>query len=205
MTSSELSALLVLATVSSFTPGPNTTLSTAMAANHGLKHAMRFVLAVPVGWGILFTLCATGVGGLVVAWPPLRWGIVSVGTGYLLWLATRLWQSGSLQQADSQKLQVGFIQGVGLQFLNIKAWMLALAIVAGWVAGKPDAAERTLLLLPIMVAFGFVSNLTYAVAGSMLRHWLAHGRRLLIFNRCMSAALVATVLWMLNGLRQSAA
>jgi threonine/homoserine/homoserine lactone efflux protein len=205
MTSSELSALLVLATVSSFTPGPNTTLSTAMAANYGLKRAMRFVLAVPVGWGILFALCATGVGGLVVAWPPLRWGIVSVGTGYLLWLATRLWQSGSLQQADSQKLQVGFIQGVGLQFLNIKAWMLALAIVAGWVAGKPDAAERTLLLLPIMVAYGFVSNLTYAVAGSMLRHWLAHGRRLLMFNRCMSAALVATVLWMLNGLRQSAA
>lgn len=205
MTSSELSALLVLATVSSFTPGPNTTLSTAMAANYGLKRAMRFVLAVPVGWGILFALCATGVGGLVVAWPPLRWGIVSVGTGYLLWLATRLWQSGSLQQADSQKLQVGFIQGVGLQFLNIKAWMLALAIVAGWVAGKPDAAERTLLLLPIMVAYGFVSNLTYAVAGSMLRHWLAHGRRLLMFNRCMSAALVATVLWMLNGLHQSAA
>jgi threonine/homoserine/homoserine lactone efflux protein len=204
MTSSELSALLVLATVSSFTPGPNTTLSTAMAANYGLKRAMRFVLAVPVGWGILFTLCATGVGGLVVAWPPLRWGIVSVGTGYLLWLATRLWQSGSLQQADSQKLQVGFIQGVGLQFLNIKAWMLALAIVAGWVAGKPDAAERTLLLLPIMVAFGFVSNLTYALAGAMLRHWLAHGRRLLMFNRCMSAALVATVVWMLNGLRQSA-
>lgn len=205
MTSSELSALLVLATVSSFTPGPNTTLSTAMAANHGLKRAMRFVLAVPVGWGILFTLCATGLGGLVVAWPPLRWGIASVGTGYLLWLATRLWQSGSLQQADSQRLQVSFIQGVGLQFLNIKAWMLALAIVAGWVAGKPDAAERTLLLLPIMVAFGFVSNLTYAVAGSMLRHWLAHGRRLLMFNRCMSAALVATVLWMLNDLRQSAA
>lgn len=203
MTSSELSALLVLATVSSFTPGPNTTLSTAMAANHGLKRAMRFVLAVPVGWGILFTLCATGLGGLVVAWPPLRWGIVTLGTGYLLWLASRLWQSGSLQQADSNKLQVGFIQGVGLQFLNIKAWMLALAIVAGWVAGREDATERTLMLLPIMVAYGFVSNLTYAVAGSMLRHWLAHGRRLLMFNRCMSVALVATALWILNGLRQS--
>ncbi|WP_396431801.1 LysE family translocator [Limnohabitans sp.] len=203
MTSSELSALLVLATVSSFTPGPNTTLSTAMAANHGLKRAMRFVLAVPVGWGILFTLCATGLGGLVVAWPPLRWGIVTLGTGYLLWLASRLWQSGSLQQADSNKLQVGFVQGVGLQFLNIKAWMLALAIVAGWVAGREDATERTLMLLPIMVAYGFVSNLTYAVAGSMLRHWLAHGHRLLMFNRCMSVALVATALWILNGLRQS--
>lgn len=205
MTSSELSALLVLATVSSFTPGPNTTLSTAMAANHGLRHAMRFVLAVPVGWGILFILCATGLGGLVVAFPPLRWGIVVLGNAYLLWLASRLWRSGSLQQTDNSKLQVGFVQGVGLQFLNIKAWMLALAIVAGWIAGRDDGAERTLLLLPIMVAYGFVSNLVYAVAGSMLRHWLAQGRRLLMFNRCMSIALLGTVLWILNGLRQSAA
>ena len=205
MTPSELSALLVLATVSSFTPGPNTTLSTAMAANHGLRRAMRFVCAVPVGWGILFALCATGLGGLVVAFPPLRWGIVTLGTAYLLWLASRLWQSGSLQQADSTKLQVGFVQGVGLQFPNIKAWMLALAIVAGWVAGRDDATARTLVLLPIMVAYGFVSNLTYAVAGSMLRHWLAHGRRLLVFNRCMAMALVATALWILNGLRHNAA
>jgi threonine/homoserine/homoserine lactone efflux protein len=94
---------------------------------------------------------------------------------------------------------------VGLQFLNIKAWMLALAIVAGWVAGREDAAARTLILLPIMVAYGFVSNLTYAVAGSMLRHWLAHGRRLLVFNRCMSVALVTTAFWILNGLRPNAA
>ncbi|WP_299511728.1 LysE family translocator [uncultured Limnohabitans sp.] len=205
MTSTELSALLVLATVSSFTPGPNTTLSTAMAANHGLSRAMRFVCAVPVGWGILFTLCATGLGSLVVAWPPLHWGIVVLGNGYLLWLASRLWQSGSLQQADSAKLQVGFAQGVGLQFLNIKAWMLALAIVAGWVAGREDATARTMVLLPIMVAYGFLSNLTYAVAGSLLRHWLTHGKRLLVFNRCMSAALVATVAWLLKSLQTQVA
>jgi threonine/homoserine/homoserine lactone efflux protein len=205
MTSAELSALLVLATVSSFTPGPNTTLSTAMAANHGLERAMRFVCAVPVGWGLLFMLCATGLGGLVVAFPPIRWAIVLLGTAYLLWLATRLWGSGSLMQADSAQLQVSFIHGVGLQFLNIKAWMLALAIVAGWIAGREDAAARTFTLLPIMVAYGFFSNLSYALVGSMLRHWLAHGRRLLMFNRCMASALVGTALWILQGLWSTSA
>ena len=205
MTSAELSALLVLATVSSFTPGPNTTLSTAMAANHGLRRAMRFVCAVPVGWGLLFMLCATGLGGLVVAFPPIRWAIVLLGTAYLVWLATRLWGSGSLMQADSAQLQVSFIQGVGLQFLNIKAWMLALAIVAGWIAGREDAAARTFTLLPIMVAYGFFSNLSYALVGSMLRHWLAHGRRLLMFNRCMASALVGTALWILQGLWSASA
>ena len=209
MTSSELSALLVLATVSSFTPGPNTTLSTAMAANHGLRNAMRFVLAVPVGWGILFALCATGLGSLVVAWPPLCWDIVLLGNAYLLLLllllllALLLWRSDSLQQADISKLQVGFVQGVGLQFLNIKAWMLALAIVAGWIAGRDDGAERTLVLLPVMVAYGFVSNLIFVLAGSMLRLWLAHGHRFLMLNRGMSVALVGTVLLILNGLRQN--
>jgi hypothetical protein len=35
----------------------------------------------------------------------------------------------------------------------------------------------------------------------MLRYWLAHGRRLLVFNRCMAMALLATVIWLLHGLR----
>ena len=49
MSTQEWGALLVLATATSFTPGPNTTLSTALAANRGLRHAMPFVLAVPDG------------------------------------------------------------------------------------------------------------------------------------------------------------
>ena len=79
MTWQEFTALLVLATAMSFSPGPNTTLSTALAANGGLRHAMRFVLAVPVGWSLLLALCAAGIGTLVVAVPALRWGIKALG------------------------------------------------------------------------------------------------------------------------------
>jgi threonine/homoserine/homoserine lactone efflux protein len=39
----EFTALLILGTAVSFSPGPNTTLSTALAANYGLRHALRFV------------------------------------------------------------------------------------------------------------------------------------------------------------------
>lgn len=168
MNATEFSALLVLATATSFTPGPNTTLSTALAANFGLKRAMRFVCAVPVGWGLLFTLCAMGLGALVVAVPLLRWGILLGGITYLLWLAWKLSGSRVLAQADAARLNVSFVQGVLLQFLNIKAWMLGLSVVAGWIAGRPDATARTLQVLPLMLAFGFFSNLTYAAVGSLL-------------------------------------
>lgn len=196
MTAQEFTALLLLGTAMSFSPGPNTTLSTALAANYGLRHALRFVCAVPLGWGVLLTVCAAGVGGLIVAVPALRLLVKLVGVAYLLWLAYKLARSGSLAQADASRLNVTFWQGVALQFVNIKAWMFALAVVAGWVAGRGDELARFALVLPTMMAFALVSNLAYATVGALLRDWLARGARLLWFNRAMAAVLVATALWM---------
>lgn len=196
MTSSELSALLMLATATSFTPGPNTTLSTALASNHGFRGALHFVMAVPVGWGLLLTLSAAGLGAMVATLPALQWAIALGGSTYMLWLAIRLWQNKSLNSIDRPQLDVSFIQGVMLQFLNIKAWMLALSIVAGWITGHPNAIERYLLILPLMLLFAFSSNLTYALFGAMMRHWLAQGQRLCAFNRLMAGVLSATAMWM---------
>ncbi len=196
----EFTALLILGTAMSFSPGPNTTLSTALAANHGLRHALRFVCAVPVGWGVLLTVCAAGVGGLIVALPALRFAVKAVGVGYLLWLAFKLSSSGGLAgrlaQANTTRLQVTFWQGAALQFVNIKAWMFALSVVAGWIAGRGDALTRFAIVLPTMLVFAFVSNLTYAAVGALLRDWLARGTRLLWFNRAMALVLVATAAWM---------
>lgn len=200
MTPSELSALLVLATAASFTPGPNTTLSTALAANLGFKKSLRFTLSVPVGWGLLLSACAGGMGAMVVAVPGLQLAIKAMGVAYLLWLALKLARSSQLAQAHAAQLQVTFWQGVMLQFLNIKAWMLALTIVAGWLAGQDDAVRRFAVILPLMMAFGLVSNLTYALMGSLLRDWLSGpdgtARRLRWFNRTMAAVLAATAGWM---------
>ena len=197
----EFTALLVLATAMSFSPGPNTTLSTALAANYGLRRAMPFVCAVPAGWGALLSLCAFGLGGLVLAVPLLGLVIKGVGVGYLLWLAFKLAQRRSSGPAGVSRANVTFWQGAALQFVNIKAWMIALAIVSGWIAGRPDPALRFAVVLPVMLAFAFFSNLTYALVGSLLRDWLAgphgSGGRLLIFNRVMALVLVATALWML--------
>jgi len=192
----EFTALLVLATAMSFSPGPNTTLSTALAANGGLTRAMRFIVAVPVGWTLLLALCAAGIGALVTAAPMLRLAIKGLGIAYLLWLAFKLSNSGTMGQADGKRLDVGFGQGVMLQFVNIKAWLLALTLVAGWIAGRPDALHRFAIVAPVMLTYAFASNFLYALIGALLRQWLAHGTRLLWFNRAMAAVLVLTAWWM---------
>ncbi|MBI5907452.1 MAG: LysE family transporter, partial [Burkholderiales bacterium] len=94
----EFTALLLLATAMSFTPGPNTALSTALAANHGLRRALPFVCAVPVGWGVLLSLCVLGLGTLLLAVPLLSWAVKIIGVSYLLWLAWKLSQATQLGQ-----------------------------------------------------------------------------------------------------------
>jgi threonine/homoserine/homoserine lactone efflux protein len=203
MSTPELFALLAFCTAMSFSPGPNTTLSTALAANHGLRRAMPFCLAVPTGWTMLMVACGLGLGALVTGVPALNWAIKIAGAAYMLWLAFRLSGSGQLTPVDAARLDVTFVQGVGLQFLNIKAWMLALTLTAGWVvnaAGMPAAnpGERLAIISAIMVVFAFSSNFAYALLGSMLRQWLSQGSRLLWFNRALAFVLAATAAWMLT-------
>ncbi|MDM7944080.1 MAG: LysE family translocator [Hydrogenophaga sp.] len=201
MTTAELTALLLFCTAMSFSPGPNTTLSTALAANLGLRRALRFCLAVPAGWTLLMLVSGLGLGALVLGVPALSWGVKLLGVGYMVWLAWQLAGASTLSEVAASRLDVSFLQGVGLQFLNIKAWMLALTLTAGWVVnanGEPatNPGERLAIICVVMVFFAFTSNFTYALAGALLRHWLAQGRRLVWFNRVLAAVLVATAVWM---------
>jgi threonine/homoserine/homoserine lactone efflux protein len=203
MSGAEVTALLLFCTAMSFSPGPNTTLSTALAANHGLRRALRFCLAVPTGWTLLMLACGLGLGALVTGVPALRWGVKLAGVAYMLWLAWKVANATRLSDVDESRLDVTFTQGVGLQFLNIKAWMLALTLTAGWVvnaAGQPAAnpGQRLAIICGVMVLFAFTSNFTYALAGSLLRRWLSQGNRLLWFNRALALILVATAAWMLT-------
>ena len=200
MSPEELTALLTLATAMSFTPGPNTTLSTALAASFGLRRTLRFIAAVPAGWTVMMLACGLGLGALVTAVPVLRLAVKAVGIAYLVALAWQLAGARALRSGGTT-LHVGFWQGVALQFVNIKAWMLALALAAGWVtsaAGQPapNPGERLALVCAVMAVFAFTSNLTYALVGSMLRQWLAQGARLRGFNRGMAAVLLLTAAWM---------
>ena len=190
----------------SFSPGPSTTLSATLATNYGLRRAMPFVSSVPIAWGLMPGVCALGLGALLVATPLLGQTIKFASVAYLGWLALKIARAGRPTGSGgageaAPPANVGFWQGAAFQFVNIKAWMFALAIVSGWIAGRADPGLRFALVLPVMLFFAFTSNLTYALVGSLLRDWLAgpaqSGCRMVWFNRFMAGVLLATAIWML--------
>ena len=135
--------------------------------------------------------------------PVLRWAVKLAGAAYMVWLAWKLARTDRMAQVDRSLLDVTFLQGVALQFLNIKAWMLALTLTAGWVVnagGQPasNPGQRLAIICAVMMAFAFTSNFVYALMGSLLRQFLSEGRRLLWFNRMLALVLLVTAAWMVT-------
>ena len=132
-TAQELIALIIFCAAMSFSPGPNTMLTTAIAANEGFRRAIPFTLSVPFGWLFIMLACGFGLGALVTEIPSLRIAIKLLGCAYLIWLTFKLCQSKKLQEIDSARLNMTFLKGVALQFLNIKVWLLAITVTGSWI------------------------------------------------------------------------
>ena len=137
--------------------------------------------------------------------PALSWAIKLAGVAYMLWLAFKLAGSGP---AGAGRRGAGSTshssQGVGLQFLNIKAWMLALTLTAGWVvnAGRPARRQPGRAAGDHLRHHGGVrlhQQFRLCAGGlAAARSGSRKARRLLWFNRVLALVLAATAAWMLT-------
>jgi len=156
MSAEELSALLVFATAMSFTPGPNTTLSAALAANFGLRRAVGFIVAVPTGWTLMMLASGLGLGALVLALPALRLVLKTLGIAYLAWMAWKLalaagWvTSAGGQPAGNPAERLAIVCGVMLVFALTSN--LSYALVGSLLREWLSTGRRLLWFNRVMAA-----------------------------------------------------
>ncbi len=187
-------ALVVFAVVSTITPGPNNFMVLASGVNFGLPRTIPHILGIAGGFALLVSAVGLGLGALLKAFPTLDVALKIAGGAYLLYLA---WKIATTRTMGSGGAAAGkpmtFLQAVAFQWVNPKAWVLALTAIA--VYSVPD---RPLLTIGIVFATFFVIMLPslslWAVFGRWLRNFLSQPTRLKWFNIAMGIALAAT-LW----------
>jgi threonine/homoserine/homoserine lactone efflux protein len=196
MSADQLTALVVFALVGSFTPGPNNAIATATGANHGFAAALPHIAGVPFGFSTMLLAAAGGVAALIVASPALSALLKWLGIAYLLWLAWSLARSRDGSGATGPfTLPLAFWQSALFQYLNPKAWMLAVATAAAWLATDRPWQRAAVVCVVFSIACA-ASLVLWAAVGAALREWLSHGARLHTFNVAMGALLAATAVWM---------
>jgi threonine/homoserine/homoserine lactone efflux protein len=185
--------LLGFAFAASVTPGPNNALVTANAAANGWRATLPHMLGIGAGFALMIVLVGLGLAGVLAAHPAVARAMRLASMAWLVWLA---WQiaTAPVGTEAAPGLRFGFAKAVLFQWVNPKAWLLALSVAAAWV--RPDAPVGPQLAV-IGVVFFLVtvpSCLPWALLGHGAARLLGQGRRMRAFNIAMAVLLVASML-----------
>lgn len=192
MNQTALLALSAFALVSSITPGPNNMMLMASGANFGLRRTVPHALGVGIGFTLMIILVGVGLMGIFDLFPVLNSVLKVVSVAYLLWLAWKIANAAAPGDGESPRGKpMTFVQAMLFQWVNPKAWTMALSAIALYA---PDRNFGAVLLVAIV--FGLVnlpSTSLWAVLGVSLRGWLSSPARLKAFNWTMAALLVGSL------------
>lgn len=192
-----LLGLAAFALATSITPGPNNMMLMASGANFGLRRTLPHLLGVALGFVFMLVLVGAGIGELLQASPLLGEGLRWASLAFLCWLAWRLARSGDPAAASEGARPLTFGQAAAFQWVNPKAWAMALTAVGAYA----PAADPVGLLLVALV-FGLVnlpSTGLWAVLGLRVRELLTAPGRLRAFNVSMAALLMLSGVPLLVG------
>lgn len=192
MNQAALIALSAYAFVSSITPGPNNLMLMSSGVNFGLRRTVPHALGVGIGFTMMIVLVGIGLMGLFDLFPQLSLVLKIASVAYLLWLAWKIAHAAAPGEGKASAAKpMSFTQAVLFQWVNPKAWSMALSAIALYA---PHRDFHTVLL--VAGIFGIInlpSTSLWAVLGLGLRNWLSNPARLRVFNWTMAALLVGSL------------
>lgn len=192
MTQETLLALIAFAFVTSVTPGPNNLMLMASGANFGLRRTVPHMAGVALGFVFLALVIGAGLNRVFEAMPLAERLLKAMSVVYMLWLAWKIARAAAPEAGAAQGRPLSFLQAAAFQWVNPKAWAMALTAIA--VYAPTDGMAAVAL---VAVVFGLV-NLpsvgVWVLMGLQIRRFLADPRRLALFNGTMAVLLVAS-LW----------
>lgn len=182
--------------VMSITPGPNNLMLLASGALYGFRRTVPHLLGVAGGFGIMLALFCLGLAQAFEQVPGLRELLRWVGIAYLGWLAWKLLGAGAPGAAGASR-PLGWLDAAVFQWVNPKAWMMALTAVSTFIAPHArdwlgDAAAA--VLVSALINLACVS--LWAGCGAALRRLLGDARRRLAFNGVMAVLTALTAIGM---------
>lgn len=190
-------ALGLFALASSITPGPNNLMLLASGANYGFRRTLPHMLGVGLGFTIMVLLVGLGLAQIFVAYPRTYQVLKVACVGYLIFLAWKIARTAPISEPHKAGAPMTFLQAAGFQWVNPKAWTMAVTATTVYSLGPSVASVAV-----VAIVFGLV-NLpsvgVWVLAGQRIARLLNSPYRLGVFNWTMAGLLVASLYPMVFG------
>jgi threonine/homoserine/homoserine lactone efflux protein len=186
--------LAIFAFVGSFTPGPNNIMVTASGTAFGFTRTVPHILGISFGFAVMVVAFGLGAGQLLQAYPAWHQWLRIAGALYLLYLAWRIARAGDPGAAESARRPLSFLEAALFQWVNPKAWTLALGVVVAFTAPGGSVALQLAVIVAVFSATNVVSLAAWCAFGMAIRRFLSSPRALRATNLAMAALLALSVI-----------
>jgi len=193
MTQELFLGLCGFALVSSITPGPNNLMLMASGTNFGFARTLPHMLGVSIGFVVMTVLIGLGLAQIFVRF-PIAYTVLKVGSvAYLIYLAWKIATAAAPKgYAAAAAKPFSFLQACLFQWVNPKAWTMALMSVTAYV----PADHPMVGLLSVALVFGAINLPTvglWAFLGMQMRQFLQDPVKLRAFNILAALTLLASL------------
>lgn len=191
MTYELLLPLSGFAFVSSITPGPNNLMLMASGANYGFVRTVPHMLGISMGHALMVVLVGVGLIGLFDSYPVSHQVLKILSVAYMCYLAFKIATAAPPNDVKAKGVPFTFLQAALFQWVNPKAWAMALTAVSVYVA--PQNLFGIVVVAAVFCAINLPSVSLWAVLGLQMRRVLSSQRRLRAFNIVMAGLLIASL------------
>lgn len=192
MNASALYSLLMFTFVYSITPGPNNMLLAASGAAFGYRRSLPHMLGVSLGAALMLVVVGCGLCTVFDHVPQLHSVLRYLGALYLVWLAWCIARSGNAGNSACTPTPLRFWQGMALQWVNPKTWVMAVGIAAAHTPREGHFAHLLFAgLLLVLVSFPSIS--VWTLFGQCVACTLRSPAAVHRFNRAMACLLLLSL------------
>lgn len=187
-----LSALFLFCVVSTLTPGPNNLMVMASGANFGFRRTLPHMMGIAIGFALMTVLVGIGLMQVFELFPVTHTILTVLSVLYLLWLAWKIAHAAPPEaRSDDRSRPFGFFQAAAFQWVNPKAWTMAVSAITVYAADRSLLSIAIVALMFAAVCLPCVS--VWTLLGQEMRRFLTNPARLRAFNWGMAFLLVASL------------
>jgi len=191
----ELIVSLLLFSISmTITPGPNNVMVTASGVNFGYKKTLPHILGITFGFPVMIVLIGLGLGSVFKSFPVIHHILKYIGATYLLYLAWKIATFSSVNNNGDRNKPFTFWQAVIFQWVNPKAWVIAVGATATFTSVGRDVFLEVLLIAFVFCIICFPCVSLWTFLGTNIKRLLTTDYYRKVFNISMAFLLVLSLL-----------
>jgi threonine/homoserine/homoserine lactone efflux protein len=185
-------ALMLFAMASSITPGPNNLMLMTSGVNFGFRPTLPHMFGVSLGFVLMAILVGVGIMQLFDAFPISYQILTVLSVCYMLFLAYKIaFSANNIKSVSGKSKPMTFIQAVLFQWVNPKAWTMALTAISVYAPSKTVMSIMFVAL--IFGAVNFPCIALWAGLGTKIKRILHSPKRLHRFNFTMAALIILSL------------